>query len=141
MSKLCSYLAAQRTFRTEDFYRKGTAVFANPVDGIGFPDLHKVGGPEADGELLKLIDRAVAEATSPARVKMGYWYIDIVGDRNGLYDSSKQCGLCAVPAEYGKTGRNTFIINVTGMVYQKDTGGRPVTIWPDVEKEGWLPFE
>ena len=53
------------------------------------------------------------------------------------YDPVIDCGLCAVPAKYGETGRNTFVIDVTGTVLEKDMGGEPVTAHPGVEAEGW----
>jgi hypothetical protein len=52
-------------------------------------------------------------------------------------DAAIDRGLWAVPAEYGETGRNTFVIDVTGTVLAKDTGGEPVTAHPGVEAEGW----
>ena len=33
----------------------------------------------------------------------------------------------------------TFVIDITGRVYQKDRGGRPVNEYPDVEAGGWIP--
>jgi len=141
ISSLRMYLAGQSRFAREQRYGEEVGrVYANPVNGAGLPDLHQVGGPDSSGQLLGFIEHDFAEATAPHRPKCGYFYVDIVGDRNGLYDFSKDCGLCAVPAEWNVTGRNTYIINAAGTVHQKDTGGRPVTIWPDVEKDDWIPM-
>ncbi|MHC4249069.1 MAG: hypothetical protein ACYS9X_08075 [Planctomycetota bacterium] len=144
VSHLRSYLGGQGTFQRIDRYGKDTCVYANPVDGVGFPDLFRVGGPveEPDGDELKLIDLSFARATSPGKPKAGYWYIDIVADRRtGPYDFTKECGLCAVPATYGGYSLHTFIINIEGTVYRKDNSGKPVTVWPDVEKDGWRAEE
>jgi len=142
-SVLRSYLGAQGTFQRVDRYGKGELVYANPIDGTGFPDLYRIGGPldEPDGTELKLVDLAFARATSPATARYGYWYVDIVGDAvtGKRYDYKQECGLCAVPAIYGKTGINTYVVDLTGTVYWKDTHGTPVRIYPDIEKEGWVP--
>ncbi len=84
------------------------------------------------GRLL-LIGKAMAEATSPDRSHGGYYFAEITSRFE--FD----VGLCAVPAVYGKTGRNTFVIDVTGVVYWKDTGGNPVRTWPDIA-DGWTPI-
>ena len=125
-----TYLGAQATFHRTDFYGKGMLVYANPKDGAGFPDLRRL----PDGTALKMIDPTFARATSPETARAGYYFVDIEYD-----DYSIDCGLCAVPAEYGVTGENTFIIDVTGVTYQKDNGGQPVTVYPDVAKAGWIP--
>jgi hypothetical protein len=140
---LRTYLGAQGTFQRVDRYGKGELVYANPKDGVGFPDLYRIGGPLAapDGTEIKLIDLALARATSPETNKAGYWFVEITSDAvtGRPYDYTKDCGLCAVPAAYGKTGLYTYIIDLTGTVYKKDNGGKPVTVYPDVEKDGWRP--
>ncbi|MHC4249070.1 MAG: DUF2950 family protein [Planctomycetota bacterium] len=140
---LRAYMGAQGAFQRVDRYGKGKRVFANTVDGAGFPDLYRIGGPldKPDGTEIKLIDLAVVRATSPERAKAGYWFVEITSDAvtGKPYDYAVDCGLCAVPAVYGKSGLYTYIINITGTVYKKDNGGKPVTVWPDVEKEGWVP--
>lgn len=140
---LRAYLGAQGTFQRKDRYDKGELVYANPIDGTGFPDLYRIGGPldEPDGTELKLIDLALARATSPETAKAGYWYVEIMSDgiTGQPYDYTQACGLCAVPAVYGKSGIYTYIIDITGTVYKKDNGGKPVTAWSDIEEEGWVP--
>jgi len=141
-SGLRAYLGAQGTFQRLDRYGKGDLRYANPIDGTGFPDLFRIGGPlaEADGTELKLIDLVFARANSPETPKCGYWFIDIVADKvSGPYDFTKECGLCAVPFIYGETGIHTLVVDLTGTVYRKDNGGVPVTVYPDVAKDGWKP--
>jgi hypothetical protein len=144
VSGLRAYLGAQGTFQRVDRYNKEMLVYANPKDGTGFPDLYQIGigrpGSAADASAMKLIDLAFARATSPATAKAGYYYVDITSEVGlGDYEYSNACGLCAVPAQHGKTGLNTFIVDLTGVVYKKDTGGRPVTVYPDTTKDGWVP--
>ena len=141
IASLRAYLSAQSTFRRTDFYGKGMRVYANPSDGKGFPDLYEVGGNR-----LTLIDSRFAEATSPASAKFGYYFADIEYD-----DYSNDCGLCAVPAAYNRSGRNVFIVDATGTVYQKDAAALhpgimtgdpvpPVTVYPGAaEIATWLP--
>jgi len=130
-------------FQREDRYGKGELLYANPEDGVGFPDLYRIGGPleEPDGTELKLIDLALARATSPETNKAGYWFVEITSDAlsGNRYDYTVDCGLCAVPAVYGKSGIYTYVIDLTGTVYKKDNGGKPVTAYPDVKKDGWRP--
>jgi hypothetical protein len=129
-----AYLGAQGVFHRIPRYGKSKRVYANSRDGAGFPDLFQIGGPGSANNAIKLIDPAMARATGPATAKAGYYFVDIKYD-----DYSTDCGLCAVPARYGRSGLNTFIIDITGTVYKKDTGGRPVTRYPDTAKDGWLP--
>ena len=136
-----TYLGAQNQFHRTDFYGTGSPVWANPWNGSGFPDLYEVGGPASGGTKLKLIDLALARARLGGKPRAGYYFCEILGAAGkGPYDFSTDCGLCAFPAEYNRTGRNTFIIDVTGVVYQKDTKGWPVWIYPDFAKsKGWIP--
>ena len=39
-------------------------------------------------------------------------------------------GLCAYPAEYGVTGRHTFIVNEGNTIFKLDMGGKPMRRWP-----------
>ncbi len=115
VAALRTYLGAQSTFYRTDFYstegRPGT-----------FAELGRFG----------FIDKAMAEATTPERARAGYYFVEIETEGAGIP------GLCAAPARYGKTGRNTFVIDVAGVVYWKDTGGKPVRTWPDIW-DGWIP--
>ena len=127
---------AQNSFHRADHYGIGKQVFANPIDGRGFPDLCS----PPSGDKLGLIDDAFARATDPSSHKSGYYFADITHHSDGtLLDFSKEFALCAVPAEYGKTGTMTLVLHPSGQVYQKDTGGKPVTRWPNLREDGWEP--
>jgi len=137
---LRAFHGAQRTFRREDRYGIGRRVFANPSDGAGLTDLYRIGGLEGSGPELKFIDLAFASATSRSTTKAGYWFVDIVSDSvTGPYDFERECGLCAVPAISGGEGYPTFVIDIQGVVYMKDNSGKPVALFPDVQKDGWVP--
>lgn len=47
-------------------------------------------------------------------------------------------GVCAYPAEYGKTGRKTFMVDAFWTPCWKDLKGKPVEERPLIpEREGW----
>jgi hypothetical protein len=46
--------------------------------------------------------------------------------------------VCAYPARFGETGRQTFIVSESGTIYAKETGGEPPRGLPlRPEAEGW----
>jgi hypothetical protein len=144
IAALRTYVNAQSVFRKLPRYGGEVGlVYANPRDGVGFPDLYQIGGPGSGLAAPKLIDSAFAVATSPGRPRRGYYFVDILGCWEGgscqRYDPAVEFGLCAVPAEYGVTGTYTYIMDITGATCQKDTGGTPVRVFPDVEADGWVP--
>ncbi|MHC4253230.1 MAG: hypothetical protein ACYS9X_29270 [Planctomycetota bacterium] len=150
---LNGYLAAQSVFVKNANYpaRPGRLVYANP-----YTDLFEIGyrGQVKDETTaLKLLDKSFADAhwdLPDTRPKAGYVFDDITADADGPYDFTRQCGLCMAPARYGRSGLSIFIIDVSGEIYRKDakevypdlkTGDpvRPITVWPDVAKDGWTP--
>lgn len=136
------YCAVQSMYRRKDWDGDGVFEYAFPYTLLNTQRLPK-SGP------IKLIDDAFANASRDNPLSgttvpnHGYLFVDLVGDAKvKSYDDGKgNCvhgyGLCAYPAEYGRTGRMTFVTTIEGTVYMKDTEGKPVTVFPDVEKEGW----
>ena len=141
IAALRTYLGAQSTFHRKDYYGLGWLIYVNPWNGTGLPDLYEIGGLDSGGQVLNLIDRTFAQAKMGGTRRAGYYFCEMLGNAGqGPYDFSVDCGLCAFPAEYERTGRNTFLIDATGTVYQKDTQGWPVWIYPaDPAAEGWIP--
>ncbi len=148
-----AYLGAQNTFHRTAFYGVAAGlVYANPNDGVGLGDLYRigfVGGTTGVGNRLKLIDITFASAHfditgALSKSKAGYKYDDVE-----FSDYAIDCGLCGAPASYNRSGRNLFIIDVMGTVYQKDaaktTGDTvvPETAYPTVTtlQSEWLPVE
>jgi hypothetical protein len=132
---LRTYVNAQSVFHRIEHYRGRGLRYARP-----YAHLHTA----PTGGTIKYIDEAFARAciTDEKREpRSGYYFVDITGiERGAPYDPAIEFGLCAVPAKYKSSGINTFIVDVTGTVYQKDTGGRPVTLYPaDLGGEGWIP--
>lgn len=49
---------------------------------------------------------------------------------------------CAVPAEYGKSGKTSFLISEENVIWKKDTGGKPVELLPaDLKAAGWTALD
>lgn len=141
VASLRAYAAAQNNYRRMDHDDDGVYEYAHPYV--------KLYTGEADEMPLMLIDDAFANASMDAppggltAAKTGYLFHDLVGDEGGQdYDDGKGNlvaghGLCAVPETHNRTGRNTFVVNIQGTVFKKDTGGDPVNLFPDVAAEGW----
>ena len=135
---------AQNMYRRNDWDGDLVYEYAYP-----FTDLNTE--QDASTKPIKLIDDAFANAakdgSGPAPnviPKAGYIYIDLTADdggdayadANGNYIAGY--GLCAVPNTYGRTGRQTFVINIQGTVYQKDVNNAPgVTTFPDTLAGAW----
>jgi len=82
--------------------------------------------------------------------RYGYFFQAMTTDENGeAYNQNELNGVkvandykfafVAYPADYDKSGKNTFIVNESGTVYRKDTAGQPVLKWPaaDPASAGW----
>ena len=80
--------------------------------------------------------------------KAGYWFISMVKiqEEKGSpvkYDqgngrNTSAFGFCAYPAEHGKTGRFTYIVNEDNVVWRLDAGGKAVEEFPaNPERAGW----
>ena len=122
---------------------------------------------DASGAALKFIDISLANAdklglSNPGqatpRDKNGYWLRVMKTDESGQAYASDADGdglshtnpgkyaFCAFPAEYGKTGVHTIIVNEEGVVYQKDLGpgaSSRCDTWPAVDPttQGWAPTQ
>jgi hypothetical protein len=124
--------------------------------GNGYPDLHKInykGGTTGTGEVLNLIDQTFADAwtgMTDTKAKAGYQYDDLETVNSNAYDFTIDCGLAAGPKSYNRSGRSTYIIDVTGTVFQRDsaqittyaTGDEvtPVTDYPSATGiTEWMP--
>jgi len=48
----------------------------------------------------------------------------------GKVHNASKFGFCAYPAEYGVTGKFTYLINENNTVFRRDIGGKPTTHFP-----------
>lgn len=142
---LRTYSGAQNMFRRSDY--DGDLVFEYA------PDFVKLNTTQAAGAPIRLIDDSFANASkvnggmAPAGrtlAKAGYVFIDLASDASPAVvyivggNAVAGYGLCGVPEAYGRSGRQTFLINVQGTVYQKDLGNDTgVTIYPDTVAGAW----
>jgi len=94
---------------------------------------------------------ADADGSKPSpKPNEGYLYVALLQDEDGKpYDLPETKGrnkdrfaFCGYPATYGKTGRRTFIISQENVLFQKDTEGKPVKVWPKhPESDGWKKMD
>lgn len=144
---------AQETFKNSDSDRNGAADYwTRDVAGL-------YGLKDRSGQVIFLIEEDMAKADPdgteryglPHAARQGYYYkmmsVDPAGDayqrdedKDGKnYTNKARYGVAAYPAEYGASGRFTFIVNEEGRIFKKDTAGQAVQRWPgkDPLKEGW----
>ncbi len=144
IANLHKLYSAQNSFRQSVWYTgMGDRSFAN-----GAKPLYSI-APDHQPEL---ISRALSEAFGQNAAQMvspdktgkkplaGYVFIDISHNPRGAFVDLKDLtakdlpivffNFCAIPAEYGKTGKRTFIMDVFGTIYATDSGGRPATVLP-----------
>lgn len=117
----------------------------------------------ANPQPIRLIEAAIAGADKtqgkgvypsvpPDSSKAGYfyaairWYRDSTGQLHPYDDGSgrnnARFGMTSYPAEYGKGGKLTFIVNEEATLYSKDTNGIPPQEFPaDPAAEGWTRVE
>lgn len=101
------------------------------------------------GSKIRLIDPEIAAADicplmliqgEPPAPYHGYWFkaLHVKGSCNGMHPD--RFSIIAYPAHYGKTGRDTFILNpeLGTPIWHKDLGGATITTLPDnPSEEGW----
>ncbi|MCK6471304.1 MAG: DUF2950 family protein [Planctomycetes bacterium] len=126
-----TFSQAQDIYRRTDWDGDGVLEYAQAMSG-DFSLFEKSAG-QAD---LCLIDAAFADASSDAgykKPKAGYFFKVLkqqgasasMGARSYVPDNKNMTlgyAVVAFPSEYDVSGRNTFLINNTGVVYQKDLG-------------------
>jgi hypothetical protein len=118
-------LVGQATFHKTDFYGIGQLVYANARDGKGLGDLRQL----PDGTEVGLIDRSLSLAVPGGTPKGGYVFTLLDGSVDGgPYDPSVEFAVCAVPAVYDRSGRNMFVMDTGGTVYQAEAR----SIYPDL---------
>lgn len=106
------------------------------------------GQKDANGVEVQYIDPSLAQADfgklgMEAVPVNGYYFAMIETDETGAAykdQAGSKFAVCAWPAQYGSTGRLTYIVNENGIIYSKDLGGLgKVDQWPaaDPTTDGW----
>ncbi|HEX7896969.1 MAG TPA: DUF2950 family protein [Planctomycetota bacterium] len=111
---------AQLRFRVQD--RDGNKIndfWTADIAGLDVPGLTD-GRPLRGYLFIPLLDHDCSTAN------------DIIDPRMISYldDRLSGFGFCAYPADYGRTGKTTFLLCEHGDILRLDSGGRPVTRWP-----------
>jgi hypothetical protein len=138
VTMLKSLATAQADFRAND--RDG-----NLIEDYWRADVAGLYVTKSQGQPIKLIELSCALAddrpTAPAgprTMKAGYWYraIRIAGESK---PDPNKFAFCALPGEYPKLGKYTFLVSHEGRVFRKDLGSAPgIEVFPaDPSKEGW----
>lgn len=145
-----TYAGAQNIFHRTDYDSDGILEYAGP-GGAGTTGMHDsfiaLYGLTVAGMPIELIPKEMADAkhgTFGSVPYCGYYFSDIEEDCSGIgYNATFTYGLCAVPAEHGVTGINTFVIDVQGTVYQFDNGGKVLSSFPDTANTSatWIVSE
>jgi hypothetical protein len=150
-------VAAEADFRAND--RDGNRVHDYWVgDVAGLSYLRNPAGRE-----IQLIDQDLADADAAAlkpvgtrKPYRGYWFVVMkTDDSQGKHEpygedtdgtgsklkSTTRFGVCAYPAEYGRTGRWTYFVNEYNSSFKRELGGRPLLEWPqdDPSKFSYSP--
>lgn len=144
------YAAAQDIYHRTDWDSDGVLEYALAFSGSNSL-YEKVTGT---GDLT-LVDAAFAGAEGqPASTpnKAGYVYLILTGQGSAAPGGAKTYvtssnmtlgyALSAMPASYDGTGRNCFLINNSGAVYQRDQGSNVTTHMTTYDPDtGWVVSE
>jgi hypothetical protein len=133
IGSLRTYCNAQIMSRPGDWDTDEILTFAHPYTQL-------YGKPDRAGQKLPLICAAFAAARGPrGKPYRGYLFKDMKTIYGKPINWAVDYGLCATPAQYGRTGRRTFIVVTDGVVWSKDLGeSRFIADFPaDPAAEGW----
>jgi len=126
-----AYCTAQDIYRRTDYNRDGVLEYAQALKGKD--SLYETAAGAGD---IALIDRSFANAEGgpgKATPKAGYYFKILTKQgakaNGGAFDYIDKKGrmtlgyaFVAYPAQYDGTGRNTFIVNNAGTIFEKDMG-------------------
>lgn len=144
------YVDAQNAYRRTDWDSDGVLEYSTSI--LGDKSLYEFQAGKGD---LTLVEKEFAQAESGSRASKpmsGYWFKILKGQGPQAKGGEKSYvtkggmtegyGLVGWPAEYGKTGVNTFIVSQDGVVYKKDLGEVTPDICRNLDEynpdEGWL---
>jgi hypothetical protein len=134
------FVEAQHEYASQDRNRNGLQEYAQKLmsaegarDGLYWP----VGDDERESPMGRLVAEAVAAGYQPGQGKEpvpyhGYYYRPLTGQGSNAPGGAKSYvknghmtggfALLAYPAEYGNSGIMSFLINQSGILFQKDLG-------------------
>ncbi|MCZ7647674.1 MAG: DUF2950 family protein [Planctomycetota bacterium] len=133
-----TFAEAQDIYRRTDWDDDGELEYAQRITGDDSLYETKTGSGD-----IRLVNFAFARASQGLQPWAGYYFKILSGQgpnasggrrsylipgADGQLNLTLGYGLLGWPAQYGVTGRNTFQINNTGTVYQKDLGPNTVNL-------------
>ena len=150
--------------RTNDFYSRDVAGLYALKGATGANTEATAGKVGEGGVILKLIEPSLAKAdTTEGRwtypvmeitepePKAGYFFAalkqgelggKVLNYHEGDGRNADMFGFVAYPAEYGVTGKMTFIVNEDNTIWQKDCGGEDIDLFPaNPPGAGWLKMD
>jgi prepilin-type N-terminal cleavage/methylation domain-containing protein len=130
-----AFAEAEEIYRRTDYDADGLLEYSPTIGGANSL-VDKVAGDSALGLLDKTFAAAEGAAGSP---KAGYLYAVLnsqgaaaTGGARAYIDARGNMTLgyacCAVPGAWDGTGRNSFMINNNGTIFQKDTGNSVIQV-------------
>jgi len=135
---LRAYCSAQAMFHRNDWDADGKLEYATPYTLLDTQ-------PDGNGQPIRLIDAGMTAASGTAgSPRNGYLYRDMKTIAGAPIDWVTEYAFCAIPAQYGRTGRRTFIVTTNGTVYGKDLGSKTAFVddYPaDPQGSGWTLAE
>jgi Protein of unknown function (DUF2950) len=123
-----AYVSAQQSYAEHKRSAAGTQEYAENISSLPVPK-----------------EFAAASAPNPTRPYHGYYFRVLKSGRHPYVAGNVMLGgfaIMAWPAQYGVTGVHTFIVNQTGVVYEKDRGAHPTAEVTRYDPDpSWMPVD
>jgi prepilin-type N-terminal cleavage/methylation domain-containing protein len=133
VASLRAYTGAQAIYILTDFDQDGYCEYSD--------DFQKLHYTMRNNQPLALIEKSFADAVDAPSANKGYFFENLTTHAvEGDIDFSYDYGLCALPKQYDVSGRNSYVVNVFGIVYQTDQGSNESLggEYPDIEADASL---
>ncbi|MBI3829414.1 MAG: DUF2950 family protein [Planctomycetes bacterium] len=148
-----TFAEAQKLYHRTDWDKDGVLEYARAITGAN--SLYEEHAGRGDRTLVDTAFAQAAGAPGVVQPKAGYVFRILMGQgpaapggrKSYLVDCRMTQGFALVvcPASYDGTGRNTFILSDTGIVYQEDLGPDTVRIVNAMTEydpgSGWVAAE
>ena len=137
---LQKYAVAQTAYRRKDFDKDQTLEYAEKLPAL-VQDLNGIA--KRNGKKPYLPDALGAAHGQKGKPLHGYLFREMRSIWGIPINWDGDFAICATPAQYGETGRKTYIMRTDGEVWAKDLGESSfVKDFPnDAEGKGWKKVE
>jgi hypothetical protein len=110
-----AYAKAQATYHRNAWAKDDKLTYATPFNLLNTQR-------DSTGKPIMLLHSAIASAMSPSGPRHGYYFADMETIDGKPIDWAKDFALCVMPARYGRTGYQVFIVKTDGVVWCQDLG-------------------